>query len=91
MTGTLIRTTRSLKILPKQVNGFLLRKELSPWFTCRDVFIGLTLSHDVSREKLPQSFKGKSLDRGLRRKENGTICLDFNEIRIGEEHTTKSL
>ena len=65
MTGTLIRTTRSLKILPKKFNGFLLRKELPPRFTYRDVFIGLTLSHDVSREKLPQKIKGESLDRGL--------------------------
>ena len=38
-----------------------------------------------------QRFNGKRVDRGLWRKENGTICLDSNVIRIGEEHTTKNV
>ena len=51
-------------------------------------FIGQTLSHDVSREKLPGWNKGRA-DRELGCGENGTICLHSNVIRIGEEDTTK--
>ena len=54
MTATQIRTTRSLKIYQINWTGFLQRKVLPPRFTFRNVFIGLTLSHDVSREKLPE-------------------------------------
>ena len=53
MTATQIRTTRNLKIYQINWTGFL-RKVLPPRFTFRNVFIGLTLSHDVSREKLPE-------------------------------------
>ena len=54
----------------------------------RDDFIGQTLSHDVSREKLP-GWKSGRADRGLGCGENGTICLHSNVIVIGEEGTTK--
>ena len=50
MTATQIRTARNLKIYHRILNGFLQRKKLPLRFTCRNVFIGLTLSHDVSRE-----------------------------------------
>ena len=54
----------------------------------RDDFIGQTLSHDVSREKLP-GWNSRRADRGLGCGENGTICLHSNVILIGEEDTTK--
>ena len=62
------------------------RKELPSRFICRNVFIGLTLSHHMSREIL---LKERTYNRGLSREENRTICLHSNVIRIGEEHTTK--
>ena len=49
MTATQIRIARGLKI------SFLQRKALPSRFTYRNAFIGLTLSHEVSREIILKS------------------------------------
>ena len=65
-----------------------LGKALGQQEAWRDDFIGQMLSHDVSREKLPNL----RADQEVWREENETICLHSTNVkRIGEEEdATKS-
>ena len=64
-----------------------LGKALGQQEASRDDFIGQMLSHDVSREKLPNL----RADKEVWREENETICLHSTNVkRIGEEDATKS-
>ena len=55
MTATQIRIARGLKISHRNWTDFLQRKALPSRFTYRNAFIGLTLSHEVSREIILKS------------------------------------
>ena len=90
MTATPIRTTRSLKIYQRNWTDFCRGRNFRVG-SHAGMFLLVSCCHMMYHVKNYQSFKGERVDRGLWRKENGTICLDSNVIRIGEEHKTKIL